>query len=154
MYKGRLRNGGLKVAVKVQRPGVREAIALDVFILRFIAKQARERFSVSPHSLLRGWAAKQRSGAASSIHSRITVPTEQGEKALAQPAAVNSAVAGACNLTRTCESSPLDVHCEQGGPCRSTSGPPLDLQTHNIGLTRLCTICTCHASTYWLWVCR
>ena len=52
VYKGRLRNGGLKVAVKVQRPGVREAIALDVFILRFIAKQARERFSVSPPSLL------------------------------------------------------------------------------------------------------
>lgn len=35
MYRGRLRAGGQTVAVKVQRPGVREQIALDVHILRY-----------------------------------------------------------------------------------------------------------------------
>ena len=34
MYRGRLRDGGRDVAVKVQRPGVRESIALDIHILR------------------------------------------------------------------------------------------------------------------------
>lgn len=34
VYKGRLRVGGQTVAVKVQRPGVREQISLDVHILR------------------------------------------------------------------------------------------------------------------------
>lgn len=35
VYKGRLRSNGKAVAVKVQRPGVREQIALDVYILRY-----------------------------------------------------------------------------------------------------------------------
>lgn len=35
VYKGRLRSNGKQVAVKVQRPGVREQIALDVYILRY-----------------------------------------------------------------------------------------------------------------------
>ncbi len=35
VYKGRLRSNGKEVAVKVQRPGVREQIALDVYILRY-----------------------------------------------------------------------------------------------------------------------
>ena len=39
MYKGKLRKSGQTVAVKVQRPGVRESIALDVYILRFLAGQ-------------------------------------------------------------------------------------------------------------------
>ena len=34
VYRGTLREGGQPVAVKVQRPGVREQIALDVYILR------------------------------------------------------------------------------------------------------------------------
>ena len=46
VYRGRLRKGLMEVAVKVQRPGVRESIALDVFILRSLARQARERLSV------------------------------------------------------------------------------------------------------------
>ena len=37
MYRGRLRSGGEEVAVKVQRPGVRESIALDIYILRGLA---------------------------------------------------------------------------------------------------------------------
>ena len=37
VYKGRLRGSGRTVAVKVQRPDVRESIALDVHILRFAA---------------------------------------------------------------------------------------------------------------------
>ena len=37
VYKGRLRKDGRVVAVKVQRPRVREAIALDIFILRRLA---------------------------------------------------------------------------------------------------------------------
>ena len=48
VYKGRLRSDGREVAVKVQRPNVRESIALDIFILRFLAKQARERLNVRP----------------------------------------------------------------------------------------------------------
>ena len=34
-----LRQGGQQVAVKVQRPGVRESIALDIYILRYLAGQ-------------------------------------------------------------------------------------------------------------------
>ena len=41
MYRGRLREGGREVAVKVQRPGVRESIALDVHILRILAAFVR-----------------------------------------------------------------------------------------------------------------
>ena len=37
VYKGRLRGSGRAVAVKVQRPDVRESIALDVHILRIVA---------------------------------------------------------------------------------------------------------------------
>jgi len=37
VYKGRLRASGRAVAVKVQRPDVRESIALDVHILRAAA---------------------------------------------------------------------------------------------------------------------
>jgi len=37
VYQARLRRSGKVVAVKVQRPGVRAAIALDTLILRYIA---------------------------------------------------------------------------------------------------------------------
>lgn len=37
VYKARLRRGGELVAVKVQRPGVQSAIALDILILRYMA---------------------------------------------------------------------------------------------------------------------
>ena len=37
VYRGVLRKGGHPVAVKVQRPGVRESIALDIYILRWLA---------------------------------------------------------------------------------------------------------------------
>lgn len=37
VYKARLRSTGEEVAVKVQRPGVVEAIALDTYILRYVA---------------------------------------------------------------------------------------------------------------------
>lgn len=37
VYRGVLRKGGQPVAVKVQRPGVRESIALDIYILRWLA---------------------------------------------------------------------------------------------------------------------
>jgi len=37
VYRGMLRQGGQQVAVKVQRPGVRESIALDIYILRYLA---------------------------------------------------------------------------------------------------------------------
>ena len=48
VYRGRLRSDSMEVAVKVQRPAVREAIALDTYIMRAMAQQARKRFSVSP----------------------------------------------------------------------------------------------------------
>ncbi|MEW5305728.1 MAG: hypothetical protein WDW36_008247 [Sanguina aurantia] len=41
VYRGRLVEGGQEVAVKVQRPGVYEQIALDVYILRGLAKAVR-----------------------------------------------------------------------------------------------------------------
>ncbi|XP_072993478.1 uncharacterized aarF domain-containing protein kinase At1g71810, chloroplastic isoform X2 [Typha latifolia] len=37
VYQARLRSGGKVVAVKVQRPGVKAAISLDIYILRYIA---------------------------------------------------------------------------------------------------------------------
>lgn len=37
VYQARLRRNGKVVAVKVQRPGVRAAIALDTLILRYLA---------------------------------------------------------------------------------------------------------------------
>ncbi|KAL6651485.1 hypothetical protein ACP70R_010410 [Stipagrostis hirtigluma subsp. patula] len=42
VYQARLRSNGKVVAVKVQRPGVQAAIALDIFILRFLAGLARK----------------------------------------------------------------------------------------------------------------
>ncbi|XP_008804481.2 uncharacterized aarF domain-containing protein kinase At1g71810, chloroplastic isoform X7 [Phoenix dactylifera] len=41
VYQARLRSSGKVVAVKVQRPGVRAAISLDIFILRFIVGLVR-----------------------------------------------------------------------------------------------------------------
>jgi len=37
VYKARVRSTGRVVAVKVQRPKVREAIALDIYIMRYLA---------------------------------------------------------------------------------------------------------------------
>lgn len=45
MYRGVLRKGGQQVAVKVQRPGVRESIALDIYILRYLAGQLLHQHS-------------------------------------------------------------------------------------------------------------
>ncbi len=58
MYKGRLREGGRSVAVKIQRPGVRDAIALDVFILRWLAGRLRSlrRLNSDLPRLLDEWA--------------------------------------------------------------------------------------------------
>ena len=42
MYRGTLRESGQAVAVKVQRPGVREQIALDVYILRRLLAFVRQ----------------------------------------------------------------------------------------------------------------
>lgn len=42
VYQARLRPNGREVAVKVQRPGVKAAIALDVYILRILAGVARK----------------------------------------------------------------------------------------------------------------
>ncbi len=41
VYRGQLRSGGREVAVKVQRPLVRESIALDIHILRILAAFVR-----------------------------------------------------------------------------------------------------------------
>jgi len=40
VYRGRLLHEGVEVAVKVQRPGMRAAISLDIFLLRYLATQA------------------------------------------------------------------------------------------------------------------
>ena len=37
VYRGRLRCNGAEVAVKVQRPGIRSALALDVLLSRLLA---------------------------------------------------------------------------------------------------------------------
>ncbi|CAI7766143.1 unnamed protein product [Closterium sp. NIES-53] len=42
VYEARLRAGGQRVAVKVQRPGVQAAIVLDIFILRVVAGWLRQ----------------------------------------------------------------------------------------------------------------
>lgn len=47
VYRGILRRGGEAVAVKVQRPGVRESIALDIYILRWLAGQLHACYFVS-----------------------------------------------------------------------------------------------------------
>jgi aarF domain-containing kinase len=41
VYRGRLRADGAEVAVKVQRPGLRAVLSLDVFILRKVAIRVR-----------------------------------------------------------------------------------------------------------------
>ncbi|KAK9810297.1 hypothetical protein WJX72_008275 [[Myrmecia] bisecta] len=58
VYKGRLRSTGQLVAVKVQRPGVRESIALDIYILRFLLRQVRKYRKVNSDlpALLDEWA--------------------------------------------------------------------------------------------------
>ena len=56
VYKGRLRSSGAVVAVKVQRPGVRESIALDIHILRMILTQVLLPQTSHIHpSLSQGW---------------------------------------------------------------------------------------------------
>lgn len=58
VYKAKVRSSGRWVAVKVQRPGVRESIALDVYIIRYLAGQIgrlRKLNSDLP-SLLDEWA--------------------------------------------------------------------------------------------------
>lgn len=47
VYQARLRSSGKIVAVKVQRPGVRAAIALDIFILRLLAGYIRNAGKVN-----------------------------------------------------------------------------------------------------------
>mmetsp|Transcript_1471 Transcript_1471/g.2229 ORF Transcript_1471/g.2229 Transcript_1471/m.2229 type:complete len:1126 (-) Transcript_1471:753-4130(-) len=42
VYKGRLRDSGLEVAVKVQRPQIIDAIALDMYLMRKLAVYARK----------------------------------------------------------------------------------------------------------------
>ena len=56
VYRGVLRQGGQQVAVKVQRPGVRESIALDIYILQvsIFTSLAHNKYSVdlSKHGAL------------------------------------------------------------------------------------------------------
>lgn len=42
VYQARLRASGKVVAIKVQRPGVRTAISLDILILRYLAGLIRK----------------------------------------------------------------------------------------------------------------
>jgi len=51
VYKGRLRTGE-QVAIKVQRPGINEAIGLDMYILRGIAAWAMETFGLIRSNLV------------------------------------------------------------------------------------------------------
>mmetsp|Transcript_32240 Transcript_32240/g.80286 ORF Transcript_32240/g.80286 Transcript_32240/m.80286 type:complete len:790 (+) Transcript_32240:471-2840(+) len=44
VYRARLRDSGLEVAVKVQRPGVLEAVALDMYLIRMAAVFAKRTF--------------------------------------------------------------------------------------------------------------
>lgn len=58
VYKAKIRRTGRLVAVKVQRPHVRESVALDIFIMRWIVGKigiARKLNSDLP-SLLDEWA--------------------------------------------------------------------------------------------------
>jgi aarF domain-containing kinase len=59
VYRATLRAGGAEVAVKVQRPGVAGAIALDVFVLRGLARglRAARRLNSDLPALLDEWAA-------------------------------------------------------------------------------------------------
>ena len=54
VYEARLRSSGQAVAVKVQRPGVKAAIALDVFILRLLAGYAKKVAKVNTDLQVRG----------------------------------------------------------------------------------------------------
>ncbi|GJP38665.1 hypothetical protein CLOM_g14254 [Closterium sp. NIES-68] len=58
VYQARLRAGGQRVAVKVQRPGVRAAIALDIFILRILAGWLRQyrRLNTDLKAVVDEWA--------------------------------------------------------------------------------------------------
>lgn len=58
VYKARLRQNGQMVAVKVQRPGVKAAIALDILILRFIAGIIRRagKFNTDLQAVVDEWA--------------------------------------------------------------------------------------------------
>ncbi|KAH7296380.1 hypothetical protein KP509_26G021700 [Ceratopteris richardii] len=59
VYQARLRANGQTVAVKVQRPGVRAAIALDIFILRVLAGFVRRagKFNTDLEAVVDEWAA-------------------------------------------------------------------------------------------------
>lgn len=50
VYRGTLADslGGGEVAVKVQRPGVREAVGLDLHLMRIVAKQLQVQMEVLP----------------------------------------------------------------------------------------------------------
>lgn len=58
VYQARLRTNGQIVAVKVQRPGVRAAIALDIFILRLLAGYIRNagKFNTDLQAVVDEWA--------------------------------------------------------------------------------------------------
>ncbi|GKV32454.1 hypothetical protein SLEP1_g41062 [Rubroshorea leprosula] len=58
VYQARLRRSGQVVAVKVQRPGVRAAISLDILILRFLAGLIKRagKFNTDLQAVLDEWA--------------------------------------------------------------------------------------------------
>ncbi|XP_047981979.1 uncharacterized aarF domain-containing protein kinase At1g71810, chloroplastic isoform X1 [Salvia hispanica] len=58
VYQARLRSSGKVVAIKVQRPGVRAAISLDILILRFLAGVIKRvgRFNTDLQSVVDEWA--------------------------------------------------------------------------------------------------
>ncbi|MDR1011765.1 MAG: AarF/ABC1/UbiB kinase family protein [Opitutaceae bacterium] len=52
VYYATLRNGGRRVAVKIQRPGIRKKITSDFEILRWLAQQAHQRIeALQPYNL-------------------------------------------------------------------------------------------------------
>lgn len=58
VYQARLRTNGQLIAVKVQRPGVKAVIALDIFILRFVAGIIRRagKFNTDLQAVIDEWA--------------------------------------------------------------------------------------------------
>ncbi|KAK6130627.1 hypothetical protein DH2020_035602 [Rehmannia glutinosa] len=58
VYQARLRSSGKVVAIKVQRPGVRAAISLDILILRYLAGVIRRagKFNTDLQSVVDEWA--------------------------------------------------------------------------------------------------
>ncbi|KNA23827.1 hypothetical protein SOVF_019720 [Spinacia oleracea] len=58
VYQAKLRTSGQVIAVKVQRPGVKAAIALDIFILRFVAGIIRRagKFNTDLQAVVDEWA--------------------------------------------------------------------------------------------------